>query len=127
MTAVTKAQQFLVPNATPSGRHYSNTRVNGMPSAMLAIPAPGRYFFNCAGILKPGLLNMGIMTQPHGAAATIAYTIADCDLVLKDPDSVPWDVQPVVANQDIVSSGNTVPSVIRIDAPAKMIVFVAAC
>jgi hypothetical protein len=128
MTAATKEQQFLVPNANQgTGRHAFSHVLNGMPSATLGIPGAGTYYFDCSGILKPGLLNMGILVQPHGAPLTISYTLADRDQVMKDPDSVPWTTEPPVANQDIVSSGQHVPAVIRMVATTNMVVYVAAC
>lgn len=127
MPAVTTAQQFLVPNANLAGRHYSNRPSLSMPSAKLAIPAAGTYYFDCSGILKPGLLNMGIMIQPHGGSVNTAFTLASRDMVLDDPASVPWETQPAIANQSISSSSNHVPSVIRITAASAMVVFIAAC
>jgi hypothetical protein len=127
MTAVTTAEQFLVPNANPGGRHYSNRPSLAMPSAVLAVPAAGTYYFDCSGILKPGLLNMGIMIQPHGGSVTPAFTLANRDMVLADPSSVPWETQAAVASQSISSSSNHVPSVIRLVASARMLIFVAAC
>ena len=128
MTAVTLDKQFLVPNARLGmGRHYSNHTLSGMPSATLAIPAAGTYYFDTSGVLKPGLLNMGILLQPHGGGLQIAFTIADRDQVMDDPASVPWTTEPALSDQQLFSSGNRVPSVIRMIAASNMVVYAAAC
>lgn len=127
MSAVPLPNQFfLTDKYTGAGRHWSPRPVSGAPSAMLAIPAAGTYYFSCAGILKPGLLNMGIALQPHGGNINVAYTLANQDMVMSDPASVPWSTEPAVNNQQISSSGNRVPSVIRITAASALVVYVMA-
>jgi len=101
MSSLTKPNQFLFPNTSLAGRHWSNRHSGAAYSAQLSVPAAGTYYTDLAGILKPGLINMGIHFQPDGFDVTPSLTLAYFADVEDDPANVPWFALSEVTNGNI--------------------------
>jgi hypothetical protein len=87
--------------------------------------AAGPLYVDLAGIMKPGVHNLGMQIQPHGCDVVPGLTLGSAKETGWDPVNVPWMTLPVVADEDI-RKFDVFPLVLRLDFSAPGRCYISA-